>query len=65
MNYEISWGLLKEHITEHAADLEELINKQCILPDCAPYAKGSLDVCKMVIAMMTAVESLDKEVPKC
>jgi hypothetical protein len=57
MNYEISWNLLKEHITEHAADLEELINKQCILLDCVQYAKGSLDVCKMVIAMMTAVES--------
>ena len=65
MNYEISWGLLKEHITAAEEHLEELINKQCILPDCALYAQGSLDVCKMVIAMMTAVEALDKEVPKC
>lgn len=56
MNYEIAWDTLKEHISEHAADLEELINKQCIFPDCAQYAKGSLDVCKMVIAMMAAVE---------
>lgn len=65
MNYEISWNLLKEHITEHAADIEELINKDCITLDCVPYAKGSLDVCKMVLAMMSAVESLDKEVLKC
>ena len=65
MNYEIAWDTLKEHIREHAADMEDLINKQCVLPDCVPYAKGSLDVCKMVIAMMSAVESLDKEVPKC
>lgn len=65
MNYEIAWDTLKEHIREHAADMEELINEKCILPDCVPYVKGSLDVCKMVIAMMKGVESLYKEVPKC
>lgn len=65
MNYEIAWDTLKEHIREHAADIEELIKKDYINPDSSEYAKGSLDVCKMVLAMMSTVESLHKEVPKC
>lgn len=61
MDYKATWDLLKEHITEHISDLKDLIDNELISEGSKEYAKGSLDTCKMVIAMMTGVETMYKE----
>lgn len=61
MGYKELWFTMKEHIEEHAEDLKKLLDDRLVHEDSIQYAKGSLDVCKMVLAMMAASEIIAED----